>query len=172
MVLEIQARGSESLRRMADALRKADREDLRRGLDRAIRRAAQPTLRDIQESAKSIKTRGQRKPGAKRPFRGSVRPHNTRAQIADAVAATVSTAGEDPRVRFQVRESQLPEVLRGMPRKFDSGKWRHPVMGNRDVWVGQTADPWFFPPIRKNLDTFRAAIDAELDKVRANLEAS
>lgn len=172
MALEIQARGSESLRRMADALRRADREDLRRGLDRAIRRAAKPTVADLQEAARSIKTQGQRKPGAKRPFTKEVGAKGTRAKIAEAVAATVSTAGEDPRVRFQVRTSKLPAEIQNMPRKFDEGTFRHPVMGNRDVWVTQTSDPWFFKPIRKNLDTFRAAIDAELDKVRANLEAS
>lgn len=172
MVLEIQARGSESLRRMADALRKADREDLRRGLDRAIRKAAKPTVADLQQAAKDIKTKGVRKPGAKRRFTKTFDAKGTREKIAEAVAASVSTAGEDPRVRFQVRASKLPETLKNMPRKFDEGKFRHPVMGNTDVWVDQTSDPWFFPPIRKNLDTFRASIDVELDKVRANLEAS
>ena len=171
MVLEIQVRGADKLRAMAEALRKADREDLRRGLDRAIRKAAQPTLRDVKDSAEHISTRGQRKPGARRPFTAEVTPKGTRKKIADAVTATVSTAGEDPRVRFRVSGAKLPESLKNMPRKFDEGGvFRHPVMGNTDVWVGQTGDPWFFPPIRKNLDVFRGEIDKELDVVREKLE--
>lgn len=173
MVLAVQVKGAEKLRLMAEALRKADREDLRRGLDRAIRKAAKPTVRDIQDAAERIKTEGQRKPAAKRRFVRLVAAHGTRRKIAEAVAAEVSTARADPRVSFRVRSSRLPANLRNMPRKFDAGvPWRHPVMGHREVWVSQTADPWFFDPIKKNLPTFRDAIDEQLDIVRASLEAS
>jgi hypothetical protein len=171
LALEVQIRGANQLKAMADALRKADREDLRRGLDRAIRKASKPTVQAIKESAEHINTRGIRKPGAKRRFTGTAPAKGTRKKIAEAVGATVSTAGENPRVSFQVRSARLPETLKNMPRKFDSGDvFRHPVMGNTDVWVGQTGDPWFFPPIKEKLPTFRAEIDKELDVVREKLE--
>lgn len=173
MALEIQVRGANQLKAMADALRKADREDLRRGLDRAIRRAAKPTVESVKEAAEHIQTRGVRKPGAKRPFVAVVAPKGTRKKIAEAVSATVSTAGEDPQVAFKVRSARLPETLKNMPRKFDNGTpWRHPVMGNTEVWVGQTGKPWFFEPIKQKLPTFRAEIDKELDVVREKLEAA
>lgn len=171
MALDIQVRGADQLKAMADALRKADREDLRRGLDRAIRKAAKPTVQSVKDAAEKIETKGVRKPGAKRPFVAAMASKGTRKKIAEAVSATVSTAGEDPRVSFQVRSARLPETLKNMPRKFDSGDvFRHPVMGNTDVWVGQTGKPWFFEPIRQKLPTFRAEIDKELGVVREKLE--
>ena len=173
MPLEIQIRGANQLKVMADALRKADREDLRRGLDRAIRKAAKPTVEAVKDAAEKIETRGIRKPGARRPFVALVAPKGTRKKIAEAVTATVSTGGENPRVQFRVQASKLPETLKNMPRKFDSGDvFRHPVMGNTNVWVGQTGKSWFFPPIKEKLPTFRAEIDKELDVVRQKLEAA
>jgi hypothetical protein len=173
VVLAVQIKGANDLKAMADALRKADREDLRRGLDRAIRKAAKPTVAAVKDSAENIKTRGLRKPGSRRPFVHVVPPKGTRRKIAEAVTATVSTAGENPRVQFRVQSSRLPETLKNMPRKFDSGDvFRHPVMGNTEVWVGQTGTPWFFKPIKEKLPTFRAEIDKELDVVREKLEAA
>lgn len=171
--LELKVDGANKLRAMADALRKADREDLRKGLDRAIRKAAKPTVEAVKQSAERIETTGIRKPGARHPFVHAVPTKGTRRKIANAVAATLSTAGEDPRVSFRVRSARLPETLKNMPRKFDNGTpWRHPVMGNTDVWVGQVSKPWFFEPIRQKLPTFRAEIDKELDVVREKLEAA
>lgn len=171
--LDLKVEGSNKLKAMADALRKADREDLRKGLDRAIKRAAKPTEDAVRHAAENIKTAGVRKPGARHPFVHVVAPKGTRKKIAAAVTSTVSTAGEDPRVQFAVKSARLPDVLKNMPRKFDSGTpWRHPVMGNTDVWVGQTSKPWFFEPIRQKLPTFRAEIDKELDVVREKLEAA
>jgi hypothetical protein len=199
-LLQVKVDGANKLRAMADALRKADREDLRKGMDRAIRKAAKPTVEAIREGARNIQTTGFLKPpsqfvnlettaltkrqqraeqvehssgltGLVHRFNAELPKHHTREAIAKAVTADVSTAGENARVSFRVRESRLPKVLSGMPRKFDSGeKWRHPVMGNREVWVSQIAKPWFWPPIERHIKDFRAAIDAELDIVRQKLE--
>jgi len=200
--LQLKVEGSNKLKLMADALRKADREDLRKGLDRAIRKASKPTLDAIKEGARNIQTTGFLKPpsrfvdlsttaltarqqratqvehvsgltGLVHRFTAPIPQHHTREKIAKAVTATVTTAGENPKVQFKVSEARLPQNLKGMPRKFDSGtKWRHPVMGNRDVWVDQISKPWFWKPIEAHIKDFRAAIDAELDIVRAKLEAS
>ena len=155
---------------MARALREADEVGLRRELAKAIREAARPTLDALKDSARGIHTRGQRKPGAKHPFRGVTAPKGTRAKIADAVVADVRIDEENPRVRFRVATSKLPLPLKNMPRKFDGDTWRHPVMGNREVWVGQSSDPWFWPPIRDHIKDFRAQIDLALDRVREKLE--
>jgi hypothetical protein len=173
--LDLKVEGANKLRAMADALRKASREDLRKGLDRAIRKAARPTVEAVKEGARDIKTTGYPRPPSekRRPFTAIVERKHTREKIAKAVSATVSTAGEDARVSFRVRDSLLPENLKGMPRKFDSGdKWRHPVMGNTEVWVSQSGKNWFFPPIKQHIKDFRDAIDAELENVRRKLEAS
>jgi hypothetical protein len=172
-MLDIQIKGAEDLRRMARALRQADRVDLRRELGKAMREAGQPTLDAVKRSAESITTRGFRKPGAKHPFAKVVAPHGTRRKIAAAATLDVKVEEDNPRVRFRISEAKLPEDLKGMARKFDSGtSWRHPVLGNRQAWVAQDADPWFWPPIRDNIKEFRRQIDQALDRVREKLERS
>jgi hypothetical protein len=169
-MLDIQVKGANNLREMAIQLRKADREDLGKELTKAVKRAAEPTLRDVRDSAKGINTTGVRKPGAKRPFVRVMPAKGTRAKIAGEVNFAVSVLAENPRVQFRAGRG-LPADLKAMPRKFDNpGTFRHPVMGNRDVWVSQTGDPWFFEPIRANLKTFRAEIDVALDNTRQMLE--
>lgn len=171
MALDVTIRGAEKLRAMALALRKADRDDLRRGLQRAIKRAAKPTLEALRQSAQDIQTRGIRRPGAKHPFVAVTLPKGTRRRIAGAVVADVRLTGDEPRVRFRVANAKLPADIRALPRKFDDGgTFRHPVMGNREVWVSQTGDPWFWPPIRDHIKTFRSEIDKALDETRAKLE--
>jgi hypothetical protein len=170
-MLDVTVKGSEDLRRMARALRQADRVDLRRNLGKAMRRAGKPTLDAVKKSAEDIKTTGFRKPGARHPFEKVVEAHGTRRRIAEAATLDVRVEEDNPRVRFRIAEAKLPENLRSMPRHFDSGKpWRHPVLGNRNAWVSQTADPWFWPPIRDNIKTFRAEIDRALDETREMLE--
>lgn len=172
MAAQVTVRGTEKLRAMAQALRAADREDLLRGMQRAIRRAAKPTVKDVQKAAEQIRTEGQRKPGARRPFVGPSVPKGTRRAIAAAVVADVQLRGDEPLARFRVAKSRLPNRIKEMPRKFDDGRFRHPVMGNRNVWVSQTSQPWFWPPIRDNVKTFRDEIDMAIDETRAKLEAS
>jgi hypothetical protein len=172
LAVDLTIRGAGKLRDVARALREADRKDLERGLRKAIREAAKPTLEAIQRSARDIKTQGVRKPGAKRPFVDVFDAKGTRKRIADAVVADVRTTGEDPRVRFRVAESKLAPDIKQMPRKFDEGKFRHPVMGNRDVWVSQTSDPWFWPPIQRHIKDFRAEIDKAIEVVKEKIEHS
>jgi hypothetical protein len=169
---DVKIRGTEKLRLMAKQLREAGRVDLLRGMQRAIKSAAKPTLAAVQDSARSISTKGIRRPGARRPFTGVTVPKGTREKIAGAVVADVRLTGDEPRVRFRVANSRLPTNIRALPRKFDfGGTFRHPVMGNRDVWVAQTGDPWFWPPIRDHIEDFRAELDKAVDETRAKLEA-
>jgi hypothetical protein len=170
-MLDIQVQGAEDLRRMATALRRADRTDLARNLNKGMRRAADPMKRAVQDSAEGIHTTGFRKPGAKHPYEREATAKGTRKAIAEAVTVDVRVSEDDPRLRIQVQESKLPARLKGMPRKFDAGKkWRHPVEGNRNAWVDQIADPWFFPPIKEHLKDVRAEMGRAVDETREMLE--
>lgn len=170
MALEIQIRGADRLDETVDRLRQANRTDLLRAMDRGIRKRTKPTVRDIKESAENITTRGIRKPGAKRPYLAGSPSRGTRKKIAGAVSAVVSTAGEEAKVTF--RESLTRAGVGNLPRRLDEpGIFRHPVQGNTDVWVGQTGDPWFFAPIKKNLPGIRAGIEEESQLALEKLEA-
>ena len=172
-MLDVVVKGSEDLRKMARALRQADREDLRKNLGKALRRSADPMKKAVKDSAEHISTRGQRKPGARHPFAKKMEPKGTREKIAAAVTVDVKVEEDDPRMSIRVASRKLPAELKNMPQHFDSGEpWRHPVLGNREAWVEQTADRWFFPPIRDHIKDVRAEIDKALDETREMLERS
>jgi hypothetical protein len=168
-MLDVRIKGANDLREMAIQLRKADKEFLGRQLVKAIRKAGEKTVKDVKRSAEQIRTTGSRKPGSLRPFTRVMPPKGTRAKIAATVGMRVSVLSENPRVQFRAGRG-LPAEIAMMPRKFDGQTWRHPVMGNREAWVSQRSQPWFWPPIRDNLETFRAEIDIALDKTREMLE--
>ncbi len=172
MALTITVRGAYKLRALAVRLDAyGDGRKLRVKLGKALRKAAEPTVRDVRQAARDIRTTGLPKADRRHAFRGAGGAGGIRERIANAVTLEVKVSQADPLVRFRVNSGKLPAVDAVMPRKFDDGgTFRHPVMGDRDVWVGQTADPWFFPPIQKNIRLFRAEIDRVLGEVAAEIE--
>lgn len=169
-MLDLRIEGANKLREMALQLRKADKEFLGRRLGEAIRRAAEPALEDFRQAARNIHTTGERKPGARHRFTRVVAAKGTREKIAASITARVSLFSDNPRVQFRTGQG-LPASIAMMPQKFERGLWRHPVMGNRDVWVSQRSDPWFYRTAQRGpLDKFRGEIDKALDDTRAMLE--
>jgi hypothetical protein len=170
-MLDVRIKGANDLRHMADLLRIAHREDLGRRLGKAVKTAGETTLSDLKKSAENIHTRGIRKPDAKHPFIHAVPPKGTRRRIAGSAEIRVSVLSDNPRVQFRIGRGL--EDLANLPRRLDEpGTFRHPIMGNREAWVAQTGDPYFWRPIRDNLDTFRARIDEALDETRQMLETA
>ncbi len=45
------------------------------------------------------------------------------------------------------------------------GTFRHPVFGNRDVWVSQAAHPYLLPALVKETDNVERAVEAAIDGV-------
>lgn len=86
-----------------------------------------------------------------------------RASIAKGVRIENRSSGKRAGVRVLSRTSALPADQKYLPRHMNRGKWRHPVFGNRDVWVEQTFTPgWFNKPIQEHRPAVREAIEAEL----------
>ena len=53
----------------------------------------------------------------------------------------------------------LPITMEGLKR------WRHPVFGDRQVWVTQSPHPYFYPAVAGADFGTRAAIDAGLEEI-------
>jgi len=67
-----------------------------------------------------------------------------REQIAKATGSAVSASDKKVALAFKVRAGNLPPSQRKLPRRWDlPGGWRHPVFGNRNVWVRQVGSPYF-----------------------------
>lgn len=69
-----------------------------------------------------------------------------RESIANATTGSISTgsAATGVSVTWRVRASKMANSQRRLPKGFNNPKgWRHPVFGNREVWVAQTGTPYF-----------------------------
>lgn len=155
--------GTEQFEEFARKARAAGSEG--KGLLREIRRAlqdgAEPVAEDARANVRALSSQGGRgsaraartafqlgkrkKPiseGAKFKLHAST---GLRSSTARATKVQVTTSGKAARARFRVQTSMMPPDQRQLPWHMNSGKWRHPVLGNRDVWVTQTVSPdgWF-----------------------------
>lgn len=86
-----------------------------------------------------------------------------REQIAAASGASVSASDKKVALTFRVRAGNLPPSQRKLPRRWDKpGGWRHPVFGNRDVWVPQVGHPYFRTKVTENRDQVTSAVVAAM----------
>lgn len=145
-------------RRAAHAL------NMTRGLsDETARKRAEKngTSIEIEKAAHRVKQAAKAASGA-----------GLRDTIARAVSASVSASGPaGVNATWRTRADRMPNKQRKLPKNYNSKKgWRHPVFGNREVWVTQLGSPDFFDGvIRKHQDELEskvyAAIEALADAV-------
>lgn len=83
-----------------------------------------------------------------------------RETIARATAGSVTTSDKTGvGIRWKVAAAKMPNKQRALPKGFNSPKgWRHPVYGNRNVWVAQHGTPFFDTTIKKHQNDLRDAV--------------
>lgn len=86
-----------------------------------------------------------------------------REQIAAASGSSVSASDKKVALAFRVRAGNLPPSQRKLPRRWDlPGGWRHPVFGNREVWVSQIGHPYFRTTVTNNRGQVTSAVVAAM----------
>lgn len=138
----IEITGGEKLHVIAARLRREAHGDLDRELLAALERASKPLRRDAKASALEHL-----------PRRGGLN-----VLVANATMVVVRRAGG---IRI---------VAQGMSqlRMTNNGEVRHPVWGDREVWVTQAipkAIGWFRKPMEDGADTVANELKKALDKV-------
>jgi hypothetical protein len=131
----VKIEGTDDLQKIADALKDADKETIKK-VRAALRNAGKPLGRKVLE-------RG----AAELPHRGGLSAKIAalgRVGVSSALGGRVATIS----VVLRMKGADLS--------KINQGNLRHPVFGNRAVWVGQ--------PIRPG--AFRRAFDAEAEEAR------
>lgn len=154
-MVQLSVSGQHELKALAHRL-KTGAKELRPELRKAIKKAAAPAVRDVQEAARTISVRGARGGGrAARALHHASRAkrkadHGLRATIARATRADIKLGGE-PRVTIRTYSRYLPADQRRLPRLLDRPQgWRHPVFGNRESWAAQFGEPWFGHTLKKH----------------------
>lgn len=178
--MHIKVQGQENLRRAATRIREAGRTDLRREMVREMKAAGEEILVDQRAEVRGLAVSGQpfyrsgmrqvrgadgavrQVPVRRRP---NTRSTGLRDQVARSLTLEVKTAGS-PRVTFVAKRERMPAGKESLPRHLDNPKgWRHPVFGNREMWVAQKGGSWFWPPIKRKIRVFRQRIDQAVTTV-------
>lgn len=168
-MLRLTIKGQDDLRQVAEALRRG-KGTLRSELTKALRDAGKTTLQRVKRNVETMQIRGRRKGG--RRFTDRLPGTNIRHRISRVTELDISTSAGDPKVRFVVRSDRLGDASE-LPWHFDSGKvFRHPIMGNRKAWAGQSGKPWFYDEIKKDRDVFEQECDKAIRRTIERIERS
>lgn len=182
MAATIQVKGQEQFRAAARQMAAAEK-TTQREVAKGFRAAAKPIVAAIRTEVKSSKGSTERARHAStverqlhalsRSGRGQLKPLTDRQKdalrkrvdrasslrdtIAAAAGSKASGGAFKASLAFRVSAGQLPPSQRKLPRRWDAkGGWRHPVFGNREVWVHQTGHPYF----RSTINSRRGELDA------------
>lgn len=142
---DFEVTGADQFLKLSKALKEAGRTGLRRELNTGIRRAARPLVKKTRAEARS-----------RLPKRGGLAAQVAKEPQRVQVRTGASTAG----VRIVVGRGK------GGARGANRGVVRHPVFGNRDVWVDQKVEPgWFDDPIKGSAPAVRRDIEKAMQTV-------
>jgi hypothetical protein len=185
-----------SLQSLLATLKRADA-DLYREVRTTMRKEAQKIKRAQEQAVKSLSSKGGSRGSAGRSREAtaagitaenaltgtlsrtqarrasratSLRSATARAlavEVRDRPSARMRTAG----ARIRMRASAMPADQRRLPKNMNRGRWRHPVFGDRDVWVSQYVSErgWFDATFDRMKDDAVRAIDAAVDSAFARL---
>lgn len=140
----IEIRGAEQLAALSKKLKAAGNRELQQELSHGILQAVKPVITAARESARSTL-----------PRRGGLA-----ARVANSSIRTMSPGG----ARFSgVRLQAKNQYSLG---RLDRGINRHPVYGNRRVWVTQKVTPgWWTKPTKEAAPQARAQVEQAMQRV-------
>lgn len=160
---------------------KGAEKSLRTELNKAIRDSTKPAVADLKAAVMAIDSKVTGKSGvgsgevsrAIHAGSGKIqrkRSHGLRATIARSIQTKITTSGSRTGVRIRIDGTKLPADQQKLPKALDSANgWRHPVFGNKSVWVTQKGQPWWAVTVNKHRDDIRAKIRAAIDSTVSKL---
>jgi hypothetical protein len=152
----IEVRTSDDLRRVTRELRRMDSREVTKRFRKELRAAATPLVPVVRASIQSIPSR---------TGDGSLR-----AAMSKAVRVEVRTTGRQAGIAIRVDGRKMPAHMKSLPSMVEGKKrWRHPVFGNRQVWVQQPSKPYFYKVVRPAGASSRRAVNRVLDGITQDI---
>ena len=146
---DIEVRGAEDFFKLSKALKAAGRTELRRELNKRMRRAARPLIPLAREEARRVL-----------PQSGGLAEQVAHAPMRVQVRTGLQTYG----VSIVVGKD------RSGARAANRGLIRHPVFGNREKWVDQVVPAdWFDGSMRRNAPHVRPAVLQAVESVMRDI---
>lgn len=160
MRLRIRVSKYEQFGRLAHRFRDAANGDLQRDATAELVASAPPVLAAVRGAVL----------GASFPVRpegdGQSPSKGLRGRLAAATHVDPLTRGNG--IRFTVEYEEVdPKWGRRLAMLTDvelAPRWRHPVFGDRDLWVTQYGQPWFHAPIRAGRPTYQAGVHRAMER--------
>lgn len=152
--------------------------ELRKQLNSAMRKATDEVIREEKKAVLGLSSKGERtnkqtaihaanalkrkKEISSRQFFKAVETAGLRQSVANSIQRIIRYQGKDVGVRIRARASKMPAGMSRLPKKMNRGKWVHPVLGNRNVWVGQRVNPpgWFDQTNRRMFPKIQSQVEA------------
>ncbi|MGW4886904.1 hypothetical protein [Streptomyces murinus] len=155
MVASLELRTSKDLKRIAAELRAMGDKELKAQFSKELRTAARPMVPAVRRAIRQI------------PSKRGYRADGLRGAMSRAVRLEVRMAGRDAGVRIRVDGRKMPDRARAVQSYMEGLKkpWRHPVYGNREVWIKQDPHPYFFKTVRPLGLASRVQVNKAMDRV-------
>jgi hypothetical protein len=156
-------RDTGDLRRLIkDLAGQADGKQLRQEFTRQVRDVLRPVVQEVKVAYRAAPSQQ----GSARRRGGSLR-----GELAKATAMRVRATGKRAGVSIGVAGKRMPSGMRALPRYWEGTKprWRHPVYGDRDVWVDQAARPTATPIVERHDHLVVAAVERAAEQIRRKL---
>ncbi|MCM1972332.1 hypothetical protein [Streptomyces sp. G1] len=157
-MIDVEVRGGEELARISRALRQMDNPEVVKRFRKELREAAKPLVPEVRASIQAIPSR---------TGKGVLR-----AEMSKATRIEVRTGGRDANVSIRVDGRKMPSQKRSLQAYMEGTKrpWRHPVFGNREVWVKQDPKPYFYRVVAPAAGPrSRAAVNRVLDSISRDI---
>ena len=156
--MSIRLKDSGDLRRVSRELRRMDNPEIKKRFRKELRAAAAPLVPRVRSSIRAI------------PSERGYSPQGLRGQMAKATRLEVRTTGKQAGVAIRVDGRKMPAHMKSLPSMVEGKKrWRHPVYGNREVWVTQTRRPYFYNVVRVAGPASRRAVGKVLDGITKDI---
>ena len=156
--MSIRLQDGGDLRRISRELRRMDDKEVKKRFRKELRAAAKPLVPKVRASIRGI------------PSKRGYSPDGLRGALSKATKLEVKTTGKQAGVAIRVDGRKMPSHMKSLPSMVEGKKrWRHPVFGNRNVWVNQPKHPYFYNVVRIAGPASRRAVNRVLDGITKDI---
>jgi hypothetical protein len=156
--VSIFVRDSGDLRRISRELRRMDDKEIKKRFRKELRAGGGAARAEGPASIRSI------------PSKQAYSPDGLRGALSKATRLEVKTVGRQAGVAIRVDGRKMPSHMKSLPSMVEGKKrWRHPVYGNRENWVNQSAEPYFYQVVRAAGPASRRAVSKVLDGISRDI---
>lgn len=179
---EVSTKGAQQIRELSVRIKDAGDKGMMRKFRRQIRTAGDPCVQELRSAVMGVKVTRGNDDFARRTKRTGIAPRQSTTRwgprstgLRSRVASSIGVSQTKKGIRIRASATKIGPYGASLAKYLDGtlpGRrdWRHPVFGDREVWVTQHGSPWFFTTINKHRTAFRKAVFDVLNETAEELK--